>query len=163
MSITASVQPELGRIVLICRIRLTASVSAPFFPKKAWITLCKTDPGPIWTAWSGFGQTHLVWKQAGVQELSGPVSGRTPPARYQFPTFRLGSVLPQTSRTILCKSSPGPIWFCLIVRFWPNRSGPEASRCARIIRPTSVQCFPPDPDRIRIGSGMFTGSAFQPQ
>jgi len=61
-------------------------------------------------AWSGFGQTHLVWKQAGVQESSGPVSGRKQPARYQFPTFRLGSVLPETSRVILCvfvQNQPG--------------------------------------------------------
>ena len=36
------------------------------FPKKAWIILRKTDPNPIWMALSGFGQTHLVWKQAGV-------------------------------------------------------------------------------------------------
>ena len=43
------------------------------------------------------------------------------------------------------------------IRFWPNGSGPEASRCARIIRPASGQCFPADPDRMRIGSGMFTG------
>ena len=43
------------------------------------------------------------------------------------------------------------------VRFWPNGSGPEASQCARIIRPVSGQCFPADPDRMRIESGMFTG------
>ena len=43
------------------------------------------------------------------------------------------------------------------VRFWPNRSGPEASQCARIIRPTSGQCFWANPDWMRIGSGMFTG------
>ena len=42
-------------------------------------------------------------------------------------------------------------------RFWPNGSGPEASRCARIIRPASGQRFLADPDRFRIGSGMFTG------
>ena len=30
------------------------------FLNNAWITLCKTDPDPIWMAWSGFGQTHLV-------------------------------------------------------------------------------------------------------
>ena len=78
------------------------------FPKKAWIILCRTDPDPIWMAWSWFGQTHLVQKQAGEQE-SGRVSGRTQPARYQFPTFRLGSVLPQPSRIILYKTSPGPI------------------------------------------------------
>ena len=43
------------------------------------------------------------------------------------------------------------------VRFWPNGSGPEASRCARIIRPTSGQCFPPDLDRMQIRSSVFTG------
>ena len=107
------------------------------FPDKAWITLCKTDPGPIWMAWSGFGQTRLVRKQTGVPESSGPVSVRRQPARYQFPTSRLGSVLPQTSRTTLWKTSPVPIWFWLIVcaRFGPNGSGPEASRCARLNHP----------------------------
>ena len=85
------------------------------FPKKAWTILCKTDPDQIWMAWSGFGQMHLVRKQAGVQESSGPVSCRIQRARYQFPTFRLGSVLPQTSQITLCKTSPGPIWFWLIV------------------------------------------------
>ena len=40
-------------------------------------------------------------------------------------------------------------WLC---RFWPNGSGPEASQCA------SGKYFPADPDRSRIGSGMFTGS-----
>jgi len=32
--------------------------------------------------------------------------------------------------------------------FWPNRSGPEASRCARIIQLASGLCFPADPDWI---------------
>ena len=99
-----------------CMPDLTSCICfSSIFPKKAWIMLCKTDPDPIWMAWSGFGQTHLVRKQAGVQESSGPVSGRTQPARYQFPTFRLGSVLPQTSRMIVCKTSLDPIQFWLIV------------------------------------------------
>ena len=78
-------------------------------PKKVRITLCRTDPDPIWMVWSGFGQTRLVWKQAGMSELSGPVCGRTQPARYQFHTFRLGSVLPQTSWIILSKTIPDAI------------------------------------------------------
>ena len=85
------------------------------FPKKAWAILCKTDPDPIWMAWSGFGYTHLVRKRAGVQESSGPVSGRTQPACYWFPIFRLSRVLPQTSWIISYKTSPDPIWFWLIV------------------------------------------------
>ena len=85
------------------------------FPKQARIILRKTDPDPLWMAWSAFGQMHLVRKQAGVQESSGPVSGRTQPARYRFPAFRLGSVLPETSRIILCKTSPDPVQFWLTV------------------------------------------------
>ena len=89
---------------------LTSRISfSSVFPKKAWAILCKTDPDPSWTAWSAFCQTHLVWKQAGVKESSGPVSGRTQPARYQFPIFRLGCVLPQTSQRILYKISPDAI------------------------------------------------------
>ena len=130
---------------------------SPIFPKKARIILCKTDLDPIWMVWSGFGQTRLVWKQAGVQESLVPVSGRTQPARYQFPTFRRGSVLPQTSRIKLCKTSPGSdIVLADCARFGPNGSGPEASRCARIIRPEAGQCCPADPDRLQIGSSMFT-------
>ena len=47
-----------------------------------------------------------VWKQTGLQESFGLVSSRTQPARYQFPTFRLGSFLWQKSWIILCKASP---------------------------------------------------------
>ena len=119
-------------------------------PKKAWTILCKTDPDPMWMAWSGFGQTQLVWKQAGVQESQGPVSGRNQPARYQFPIFRLGCVPSQRSRIVLCKTRPDPdLVLADCVRFWPNGSGPEASRCARIIRPASGQCFSADVNRIR--------------
>ena len=88
------------------------------FPKKAWIILYKSDPDLIWMAWSGFGQTHLVWKRAGVQESSGPVSGRTQLAWYQFPTFRLSLILLQTSWIILCKTSLDLIWLWLIVSYF---------------------------------------------
>ena len=43
------------------------------------------------------------------------------------------------------------------VRFGSNGTGPEASQCAKIIRPASGKCFPANPDRIQIGPGMFTG------
>ena len=57
------------------------------------IILCKTGPGPIWMAWSGFGQTELVRKQVRFfQNSVDPLS---------VPTFRLGSVLPQTARFVL--------------------------------------------------------------
>ena len=109
------------------------------FPKKAWIILCKTTPDPIWMAWSGFGQTHLVWKQAGVQESSGPVSGRMQLARYQIPTFRLSSVLPDILDNIVRNQPRSDLVLADCVRFWPNGSSPEASQYARIIRPTFGQ------------------------
>ena len=101
---------------------------------------------------------HLVWKQAVVQESSGPVSGRTQPARYHFPSFRLGSVLPQTSRiNIVQNQARSDLVLTDCVRFGPNGSGPEVRQYEWIIRSASGQCFPADPDRIRIGSSMFTG------
>ena len=42
-------------------------------------------------------------------------------------------------------------------RFWPNRSGPEESKCARIIQSASGQHFPADLAQMQTGSGMFTG------
>ena len=80
MAITASMQPESGWIIYAGSDFNILFNSV--FPKKAWAILHKTDPNLILTAWSGFGQTHLVWKQAGVQESSGLVSGRTQPACY---------------------------------------------------------------------------------
>ena len=76
-----------------------------FFPKKAWVVPCKTDPDGLVRVWPNTSGL-LASLCAGIIWLG---SGRTQPARYQFPTLRLGSVLPQTSRIILCKTSPGPI------------------------------------------------------
>ena len=91
------------------------------------------------TIWPGF------W-----QDATGPL----PVSHFQT-RFRSA---PQTSRVILCNTSLGSdLVLADCARFWPNGSGPEASRCAGIIRPASGQRFPADPDRMRIGSGMFTG------
>ena len=110
-------------------------------PKKAWVILCKTDLDPIWMAWPGFGSTHLVWKQAGVQESSGRVSGRTQPARYQFLTFRRGSVLPKISRIIFSsgrsclvlakqiRSGSKPVCKTHPARFWPMLSSRADLAC----------------------------------
>ena len=123
-------------------------------PKKAWIILRKIDLGPIWMVWSGFGQTQLVRKQAGEQESPGPVSGRTQPARYQFPTFRLGSILPQMFRIILCKTSPGPIWFWLIVSGFGQT---DPVRIQAGVRQSSGPLPANASQPIRTGCGMFTG------
>ena len=126
------------------------------FPKKAWTTLLRTDPDPIWMVRSGFGQTHLVWKQA-VQESPGPVSDRTQPVSHFQTRFRFSTEVPDN----IMQNQPGSdLVLADCVRFWPSGSSPEASQCARIIRPASGQCFPADQDRMRIGSGMFTGYPF---
>ena len=83
------------------------------------------------------------------QHATGPL-----PVSYFQTRFRSSTDVPDN----IVQNQPGS---CLVladcVRFWPHGSGPEATRCARIIRPASGQCFHPDPDRMRIGSGMFTG------
>ena len=141
MVITATVQPELGQMVYA-----RSEFPHPFqfcFYREGMEHAVQTE-----LAWSGFGQTHLVWKQAGVKELSGSVSGRTQPACYHFPIFTLCSVLSHTCRIIFSKTSPGPILFSLIVSDF-GQTGPEASQCARILWPASGQCFPADLDQMR--------------
>ena len=87
---------------------------------------------------------------------------------YQFPTFPLGPLpvshfhtrFPSSTYVLLdtVQNQPGyDLVLAECVRFWPNRSGPEPSRCAQIIRPASGQCFAANPDQMQIGSGMFTG------
>ena len=49
------------------------------------------------------------------KKTSGSVYGRMQPASFQFPTFRLGSVLPQMTWIILCKNRPDLIWCWLTV------------------------------------------------
>ena len=110
---------------LISRIRFGSVL-----PKMPLIILHKTGPDPIGMVWSDFGQIHLVWKQASVQESSGPFL-----AEHNQPS----ASFPEMARNILCKTSPDLIWLWLAdcVRFWPNGSGLEANQCTRIIGPTS--------------------------
>ena len=145
MAITASVQPESSRIAYA-----GSDFPYPFqfrFSKEGVDHIVQNRPG------SDLDGLVTVWPNtSGVQESFGPVSSRTQPARYQFPTFRLGSVLPQTSHREYC-AKPARIRFssgCLCqllakrirsgskpvcrnhpARFrpmFPSRSGPDASR-----------------------------------
>ena len=106
-----------------------------------------------------------VWPNASGLEASRcagiiwSISCRMQPVHYRFPTFRLDRFRSSADDLDnIVQNQPGSdLVLADCIRFWPNGSGPEASRCARITRPASGQCFPADPDRMRIGSGMFTG------
>ena len=107
-AITASVQPESARVVYYA----ISDSPHPFqfrFSKEGLDYIVQNRPGSDLVVLVG-----LVREQAGVQAgISGPgfwQKATSPqPARNQFPTFRIGSVLPQTSWIILCKTSLGPI------------------------------------------------------
>ena len=83
MAVMASMQPESGWIIYARSgfphlIQFRSS-------KKARIILYKTSPDPIWMAWAGFGQVHLVRKQAGVQESSGLILAEHKQPATSFP------------------------------------------------------------------------------
>ena len=97
----ASVQPESGRIV---------SVRSDFRHLSWFQRRLPNLDGlvRVWPNASGLEASRCA-------RIIGPRYGRTQPKRYQFVTFRLGCVLPQTVRIILCKTSLDPIWFWLTV------------------------------------------------
>ena len=119
------------------------------FLKKARAILCQTNLDLIWMAWPGFSNTDLVWKQAGVQESSGLVSDRRQPLCSST----------DVPHNVIQNQAEADLVLADCARFWPNRSSPEVSQCARIIQPASGQYFLTDPAWMRIGSGMFTGTA----
>ena len=76
------------------------------------------------------------------------------PVSHLLTPFRSSTDVPDN----IVQSQPGSVLVLAdSIGFWPNGSGPEESQCVRIIRPASGQCFPADPDRMRIGPDMFAG------
>ena len=137
---------NLGRTVKLCRIRLPTSVSAPFFQRRHGSYCAK--PTRIRSGWPGQGLAKRIR------------SGSKPVCRNHRPRFLGGRNRAATSFPLsdsvpiihrrpgsYCSKPPGSDLVC--ISFWPNGSGPEASRCARIIRPASGQRCRSDPDGIR--------------
>ena len=142
MAITASVQPELGRIVY-AGSDFPHPLQLRFFKEGMDHTVQNRPVSDldglvrIWPNASGLGTSWC----AGIispgfwQDATGPLPVS------DFPTlFRSSTDVPDNT----VQKQPGSgLVLADCVRFWPNGSGPEASRCARIIRPASGQCFQP--------------------
>ena len=142
----------------MCRIQPPASFSVPFLQRRHWPYCAKLTwiqsgcPGQvlaklIWSEASWFAKIIEPSSRQGTTDLL-PVS--------HFQTRLHSSTdVPDNSIQNQPRSS-------LIVadcaKFWPNGSSPETSQYARIIRPTSGQCFPADPARMRIRSHEPIGS-----
>ena len=123
-------------------------------PKKAWILLCRTERSDldglvrIWPNASGLEANRCAgtigpdfW-----QEATGPLPVSHFQTRFCSSTSVPGNTVPNQPGSDLVLAD--------CVRFWPNGSGPEASQCARIIRPASGQSVlpsrsGPDANRIR--------------
>ena len=153
MAITASVQPESGRVVYA-----GSDFPHPFqfcFSKEGVGHSMQNRPGSdldglarVWLHSSGLKASWC----AGItgpgfwQESTGPLLV----SRFQTQMHSSTDVLDN-----IIQNQPGAdLVLADCVRFWPNGSGPEVSQCARIIRPASGQRFQTDPARMRIGSGI---------
>ena len=156
MAASANEQQESARIVCA-----RSDFPHPFqfrFSEEGMGQIAQNRPG------SGLDGLVRVWPNASGLEASRcagiiwpgfwqDVTGPRPVSQFQT-LFRSSTGVPDN----IVQNQPGSdLVLADCARFWPNGSGPEASRCARNIRPASGQCFPADPDRMRIGSGMFTG------
>ena len=139
------------------RNRLPASDSVPFFQRRPGSSCGKPArvrsgwPGQVWAKriWSGSKPGCKNHEARFWQSATGPQPVSHLQTRLRCPT---GGPNPTVQNR---PGSDRVLADC--VRFWPDGFGPEASRCARLIGPVSGQCFPANPDRMRIGSGMFAG------
>ena len=149
MAIAASVQPESGRIVYA-----GSDFSHPFqlrFFQKGIDHIVQNWPR------SDLDGLVRVWPNASGLEANrctgviGPgfwQDATSPLPLVQFQT-RLRSSANSLDHTV--QNQPGSDWVLAdsVSGFGQNGSGPGASRCARIIRPPSGQCFQADPDQTR--------------
>ena len=152
MAITASVQPESARIVYA---RSDFPHQFQFrFSKEGMDHTVRNRPRSdldglvrVWPNASGLEAspcTGIIWPGF-WQDATGPL----PVSHFQT-RFRSSTDVPDD----IVQHQPGSnLVLADCVRFWPNGSGPEASQCARIIRPACGQCFAADPDRFRLFTG----------
>ena len=156
MAITASVQPESGRIVY-ARSDFLHTFQLRF-SKEGMEHIVQNRPRfnldglvRVWPNASGLEASWcagIIWPGF-WQDATGPL----PVFHFQI-RFRSSTDVPDNT----VQNQPRSVYVLAdCVRFWANGSGPETIWCARTIRPASGQCFPAGPDQMRIGSCMFTG------
>ena len=107
MAITASVQPESDRIVYA-----GSDFPHPFQLRISEKGMGHTVQNRLGSDLDGLARVWLNVSGLEASRCAGIIwpgfwQGCNRPAT-SFPTFRLGSILPQTSRIILCKTGPGP-------------------------------------------------------
>ena len=145
MAVTASMQPESGRIVYV-----GSDFPHPIqfrFSKEGMDHTVQNQPGShldgLVSVWPNASGLEASWC-AGIiwtgfwQDATDPL----PVSDFQT-RLRSSTDVPDN----IVQNQPGSdLVMAGCVRFGPNGSGPEASQCARIVRPASGQCFPADPD-----------------
>ena len=150
-------QPELGWTVYV-----GSDFPHPFqlfFQRRhgSWFILCKTDRirlDGLFRFWQNAFGLEASWC-AEIIRPSFWQDATSPLPVWHFQTwFRSSTDVPDNTEQNQPRSN---LVLADCVRFWPNRSGPEASWCARIIQHASGQCFPANLDWMWIRSGMFTG------
>ena len=143
----------------ICRIRRPANVSASFFQRRHGSYDAKPTrircgwPDPI--AIPASRCAGIIWHSF-WQDATGPL-----PVPYFQTRFRSSTDVPDNTVQNQPGSDLGP---ADCVSCWSNGYGPQASRCARIIRPDSGHCFPADPssDANRIRHVHWVSWCFEP-
>ena len=126
----------------ICQIQLPVSV---LFSKEGMDYIAQNRPG------SDLDGLVRVWPNASGQEASwcagiiGPGFWQDTTSLLPFPTLTQLQSSTDIPDNIVQNQPRSDLVLADCVRFWTNRSGLEASQCARIIQPTSGQCFPAIP------------------
>ena len=132
----------------VYRIPLPVSDSVPFFQRRHGPYCAK--PTRIRSGWPDQGLAKRIWSRSKPvcrNHRARFLAGRNRPAT-GFPLrswFRSSTDGPDD----VMRNQPGSdLVLADSVGFWPNGTDPEASRCARLIRPASGQHFQSDPVRI---------------
>ena len=104
---------------------------------RVWPKLVYFKIDGLWV-WPNASGLEASWCAGIIWPGFWPDANGPPPVSHFQSRFRSSTDVPDN----IVQNQPGSdLVLADCVRFWPNGSGPEASLCARIIRPVSGQCF----------------------